>query len=78
MIVVLCLFMLVGCTDSPAAKRVLTQQGYTQVQTTGLRFFTCGEGDLYRTGFTGKSPAGINVEGTVCSGIFKGHTIRLD
>jgi len=67
-----------GCSDGPEAQRVLTQQGYTQIQITGVNFFSCGEGDIYRTGFTALTYTQQKVEGTVCSGVLKGNTIRLD
>ena len=66
------------CTDPVESTRILKQQGYSQVQTTGYSWLACGKNDWYSTGFTAKSPAGVYVGGTVCSGIFKGHTIRLD
>lgn len=69
---------LLGCTDAPKTTNLLQSQGYTQVQTTGYSFFGCGENDLWRTGFTAKSPNGSYVEGVVCEGIFKGQTVRFD
>ena len=69
---------LAGCSDHNTAVRVLTDQGYTDVQTTGYAMFTCGEHDTASTGFVATSPAGKRVTGAVCSGWFKGATIRFD
>lgn len=66
-----------GCSDAPEANRVLNSQGYTHVQLTGYKFFGCGRYDYWRTGFVAKSPNGTNVVGVVCSGVFKGATIRF-
>jgi len=67
-----------GCADEEGAAKVLKQAGYTNVETTGYTFFGCGEHDFYRTTFKAVGPTGIEVEGVVCSGFFKGNTIRLD
>jgi hypothetical protein len=69
---------LIGLSDEEGAKRVLDNEGYTNVQMTGTNSFSCGGGDLYRTGFKATNLNKKSVEGTVCSGIFKGNTIRLD
>lgn len=69
---------LAGCTRSDLAERVLAEQGYTDIVTGGYGFMSCSEDDVFKTNFTATSPAGKRVEGTVCSGWFKGATIRLD
>lgn len=67
-----------ACSDAPTAKRTLEKAGYTDIQTTGHKFFTCGEDDTFSTGFRAKNPRGDTVEGAVCSGLlFKGATIRF-
>lgn len=70
--------VLAGCTDGPNAERVLRAQGYTDIEITGYRYGMGGELDTYVTGFRAKTPAGVVVTGAVCSGVFKGSTIRLD
>lgn len=71
--------LLVGCTDRPGATSTLRAQGYTDVEITGWRPFTCSEDDWYRTGFVARSPSGGFVSGTVCRGlIMKGSTLRFD
>jgi hypothetical protein len=67
-----------GCTRPGLAERVLTEQGYTNVDAGGYGFFSCSEDDVFKTNFEATSPAGKRVKGTVCSGWFKGATIRLD
>ncbi len=67
-----------GCTDSDGAKRALIQSGYSDIKITGYNLFSCDEKDFYSTGFKAKGPTGENSEGTVCSGFFKGHTIRFN
>lgn len=67
-----------GCTDSNGTVKALTQAGYTNIETTGYTFFGCDKNDFYHTGFKAVGPTGVEVEGVVCSGVFKGKTIRLD
>jgi len=76
-IVVLC-FSLRGCTDEDGARRVLQQNGYKDITITGYRWGMGGEKDTYVTGFEATSPSGARVSGAVCSGLFKGSTIRFD
>lgn len=77
-IVLLLAVMLVGCTDSSTAKRVLQSQGFTDVRITGYKAFACSGDDTTSTGFTATSPNGTRVRGAVCGGLlFKNSTIRL-
>lgn len=69
---------LTGCTNADKATSVLQKQGYSEVEITGYSFFSCSEDDFYATGFEAKSLTGEYISGTVCSGLFKGNTIRLD
>lgn len=67
-----------ACSDAPTAERILRNQGYTNIKTTGYAWFGCdSKSDNYSTGFTATSPNGTKVEGVVCSGFFKGGTIRF-
>lgn len=71
---------LTGCgifTEPDAAQKVLEDQGYTHIQITGYRWFTCGE-DTFSTGFKAVNPSGHAVSGVVCAGWMKGNTIRFD
>lgn len=75
----ICLAMtFVSCTAPDQARRVLDESGYSEVQLTGYRWFTCGENDVYHDGFIARGPTGRSVKGTICAGWFKGATIRLD
>lgn len=67
-----------GCTSTDESTRILRQQGYTEIQLTGYRVFTCSDDDSFHTGFRARSVNGSVVTGTVCSGFLKGATIRLD
>ncbi len=69
---------LAACSDGDTARRVLMQQGYTEIEITGWSPFSCSQDDTFSTGFQAKSPAGLRVTGTVCSAFFKGATIRFD
>ena len=67
-----------GLSDPKAATRVLTEQGYTEIEITGWKPALAGHGETYSTGFKAKSPVGMPVSGAVTSGANKGHTIRFD
>lgn len=72
------ILLFAGCSDAENAKRVLEQQGYTNVQITGARAWGCSDDDIYRTGFRATSPAGIVLTGVVCRNAMKASTIRFD
>ena len=62
------------------AKRVLHDSGYTEVTLKPFsprNLVACSEDDFFRNRFTAKSIQGSTVEGVVCSGFFKGSTIRV-
>lgn len=67
-----------GCTDESTSKRILEENGYTEIQITGYNAFCCSDDDTYSTGFKAKSPNGTIVSGCVCTGAFKGSTIRFE
>lgn len=69
---------LTGCTKPGATERILTEQGYTNIDAGGYGWLSCGQDDAFRTNFTATAPNGKRVSGTVCSGWFKGHTVRFD
>lgn len=78
-VVVLALF-LSSCgilTEPDNARQILVNQGYTNIEITGYRWFSCGE-DTFSTGFKAISPAGHPVSGVICAGWMKDSTIRLD
>lgn len=70
---------LTACTQTDRSERVLRDAGYSDIRITGYRFFGCGQGDHFHTGFEATAKAtGNRVEGVVCSGMLKGATIRVD
>lgn len=69
--------LLSGCTAPQDARDALEAQGFTEVSTGGYAFFGCGNDDAFHTEFTAKNAAGKRVSGVVCSGWFKGATIRF-
>jgi hypothetical protein len=64
--------------DARGATRLLTAQGFAQIEPTGYRWLACSKDDVYATGFRATSPSGVRVSGAVCRGVFKGATIRFD
>lgn len=60
--------LLAGCTDAGKTVKVLKQQGYKNIETTGYRWFSCNKNDGDdHTGFRAISPTGQQMTGTVCS-----------
>ena len=66
-----------ACTDENTARRVLSENGYKNINITGYRFFN-GTNDQFVTGFEATSPSGSRVSGVVSNGWLKGATIRFD
>ncbi len=66
---------LTACTQPELANEILTREGYTQIEIDGYAFWGCGENDTYRTKFSAIKN-GYQVEGVVCSGVYKGATVR--
>lgn len=77
-ILIVSLLIMIGCSRPEHATKVLQSAGYTNIVITGFDFFACSDSDKFSTGFTAISPNGVAVKGTVCSGFFKGATIRFD
>ncbi len=69
---------LAGCSSSKDANKALNAAGYKNIETHGYSVFGCSEDDTFKTKFTATGPTGVPVEGVVCSGWFKGSTIRTD
>jgi len=67
-----------GCTDPQAAQNALDNFGFKDIKITGYRIFTCGEDYTFHTGFEAKNPNGKTVTGAVCSGLFKGTSVKFD
>lgn len=77
-IAVALVILLSGCTHPDSSMRTLEAAGYTQVQMHGYAIFGCAEEDTFHDSFTAIGSNGKPVSGVVCSGWFKGSTIRLD
>lgn len=76
---VLSILLFTACTQPDSTIRVVTDAGYTNVQTHGYSWLACSKDDTYATKFTAVNSSGKTVSGTVCSGLlFKGSTIRFD
>lgn len=65
-----------ACTNPDAAREILNNHGYTNIQIEGYDFFGCSKDDIYRTKFSASKGQG-KVNGVVCGGLLKGSTIRL-
>ena len=70
--------LLSACTNESKTKRILENEGFTEIEINGYSFFACGEDDVFATGFCAKNAAGNKVCGTVCGGVGKGYTIRYE
>lgn len=68
---------LAACTDEKAAEKALVSLGMTHIRLTGYDWFGCGKDDQFSTGFEAINPQGQPVHGVVCSGWFKGATVRF-
>mgnify|MGYP000977450805 CR=1 FL=1 len=75
---IIALLALSACSSSDQATRALQAAGYKDINITGYSFFGCDEKDSFHTGFEATGPNGQRVDGVVCSGWFKGATIRTN
>jgi rhodanese-related sulfurtransferase len=81
LLTVIAIAALTSCSsgnDFKKGKKILEQQGYTDVKNTGYNWFCCGKDDGYSTGFKAKDKAGNSVEGCFCSSVGKGVTVRFE
>jgi hypothetical protein len=77
--ILLASLLLCSCTNTKSTTRILSENGYTNIKTTGYSWMSCSRGDFYSTGFKAVSPAGVMVSGAVCEGfILKNATIRFN
>lgn len=76
-LVIVAFFSLAGCTRPDQARRVLTAEGFTDIDITGYGWFACSDDDTFHTAFVAKKN-GQEVRGVVCAGLFfKGATVRF-
>lgn len=67
-----------GCSrPSNEVDRILKLEGCSNIQDNGANviFDGCSRGDIYNNQFS-CTKNGTSVEGVLCSGIFKGYTVR--
>jgi len=77
-LILICAVLVSGCTEPEHAKKILEEQGYTQVETGGYGWFACSDDDWFHTKFTALGMTGKPITGVVCSGLlFKNSTIRF-
>ena len=69
--------VLTSCTQPNKTVSLLEDMGYTNIQTGGFAPFACSEDDFFATNFTATTPTGATINGVVCSGTFKGSTVRF-
>lgn len=68
-----------GCTvNREDAVRALEAQGMKDVRIGGYSFWGCSDKDTFKSSFKAVGANGKPVSGTVCSGVFKGITVRFD
>jgi hypothetical protein len=67
-----------GCVNHDHAQKALDDAGMTNITTGGYGWMACSEDDTFATRFQATNVNGKTVTGTVCSGLFKGSTIRYD
>lgn len=71
---------LASCGGNPDdAKRVLSQQGMTDIKIEGYAFWGCASGkngDTFASNFSATARDGTKVTGAVCGGFLKGYTVR--
>lgn len=67
-----------GCTVAPdEARGAISAMGFTNIELGGYAPFSCGRDDVFARSFTATGADGSRVEGVVCSGFFKGATVRI-
>jgi uncharacterized lipoprotein YehR (DUF1307 family) len=77
LIAVVLIVAMSGCTAENEARRVLENDGFTNIQLKGWSPFSCDQKDTFATGFEADKN-GRHVKGVVCSGVLKGATIRFN
>lgn len=77
LLLLLLLLLLAACTDEQRTRSTLEAAGFTEIETTGYDWWSCGQGDDYSTGFRAKNPRGELVQGVVCCGWAKACTVRF-
>lgn len=78
-VVVAAALLLSACTDKKGATEALESSGLKPVDVGGYAWLSCDtDSDVFATKFTAVNATGQTVSGAVCSGWFKGKTIRYN
>lgn len=73
------LLSLGACTvPEDQARIAIAANGMTAIELGGYPLLGCGRDDSFARSFTATTAAGQRVRGVVCSGVFKGATVRID
>lgn len=71
-------FLLSSCTVGKDQSLLAVEgQGYSNVELGGPALFGCDKGDKFTRTWKATDQQGRRVKGVVCSGFFKGATVRL-
>jgi len=69
---------LAGCSTPPGtARESVEAMGLHDIQVGGIDLLGCGKDDFVGRNFTAKNSEGRTVKGVVCTGMFKGATVRF-
>ena len=74
---ILAVLSLIGCTAPVHTKKLLQDEGYTDIKITGYELWACGHDEMASTGFEAKNLNGKVVRGVVCDGWITDSTIRF-
>ena len=69
--------LLTSCSADDNSIMILQDQGYSNVEITGVNIFSCSEDDIFRYNFTAISESQKPVKGVICSAPLKGYTVRF-
>ena len=71
--------MLSACgINTDTGTRALSASGFTNIKITGYAWIGCDKNDDFGSHFTATDVNGKSVTGSVCNGILKSTTIRID
>lgn len=68
-----------ACSVDPAqARRTLEAHGLVDIYIGDYAWFGCGQNDYFSSAFTAKTREGRPASGTVCCGLVKNCTVRIE
>jgi hypothetical protein len=77
LIIITALLVTTACTKESDVAKYAKIEKWDSYEILGYSFFGCGEKDLFRTEFRAVKN-GQEFTGIMCSGLFKGATLRLN